>query len=49
MTWPAILAAVAGSLLILLTSFHLGRCYQASITRRVAKAQAALLSGRWQR
>jgi hypothetical protein len=47
-TWPYLLIA-ASVLLIVLTSFHLGRCYQASITRRVAKAQAALLSGRWQR
>ena len=49
MTWPGIVGAVIGSVLIMLTSFHLGRCYQASITRRVIKAQAALLSGRWQR
>ena len=47
MTWPSILAAVAASVVIVLTSFHLGRCYQASITRRLIKAQVSMLRGEW--
>ncbi len=49
MTWPAILAAVAASVLIVATGFLAGMAWQARRSRAYAKAQAAFLRGGWAR
>ena len=47
MTWPAILAAVAGSVAIVATGFLAGMAWQARRARAYAKAQSAFLRGGW--
>jgi hypothetical protein len=46
-TWPAILAAVAASVLIVATGFLAGMAWQARRARAYGRAQVAFLRGGW--